>query len=94
MVMAGFTDHFEQMTIIKVYFIVEVLAVDYNFFWHDICIHRRQLESVWAILYNGCFVVYLMNVLDFFYLIHFFLESYVGQHRPFYLFFFLIEMIW
>lgn len=30
--MAGFTDHFEQMTIIKVHFIVEVLAVDYNFF--------------------------------------------------------------
>lgn len=44
MVMAGVTDHFEQMTIIKVYFIVEVLAVDYNFFWHVICIHRRQLE--------------------------------------------------
>lgn len=42
--MAGFTDHFEQMTIIKVYFIVEVLAVDYNFFWHVICIQRRQLE--------------------------------------------------
>lgn len=44
MVMVDFTDHFEQMTIIKVYFIVEVLAVDYNFFWHVICIHGRQLE--------------------------------------------------
>lgn len=42
--MAGFTDHFEQMTIIKVYFIAKVLAVDYNFFWHVICIQGRQLE--------------------------------------------------